>query len=122
MKKARNYAVFKDGHEEDLLYLERDSSGNAIFATKSGIYTFENHIDGASFISYYPCFYRLGPTSFNPANEIDSVMFDDRSLYEYKIEGNGVYICGKILAPVNSDDKTIRKLIMEDLNIKYRKE
>lgn len=36
--KARNYATFKDGHEEDIFYYKDLLHGCIIFSTKSGIY------------------------------------------------------------------------------------
>lgn len=125
MKKPRSYAVFKDGHEEDLLYLEKGESGVYIFATKSGIYRYwpdEDMIDGTCFKHFCSHFDRVGPKSSDPTDEIKYVAVDERVPYEYKIDGGGVYIRGKILVPPKYSDEKIRKLIMEDLDIQYRKE
>ena len=125
MKKPRSYAVFKDEHEEDLLYLEKGESGVYIFATKSGIYRYWPEKDCLSetcFKHYCSNFDRIGPKSFYPTDEIKYVAVDERVLYEYQIESDGVYIRGKILVPPDYNDEKIRKLIMEDLNVKYRKE
>lgn len=123
-KKPRSYAVFADEHEEDLLYLETDKVGHTIFATKSGIYRFHNEtdtIDGSMFRRLVSYFEKLGPTESNRTDEIKYVVVDERVPYEYKIDGLDGCVCGEILVPPNATDQYIRKLIMDDLKILYRK-
>lgn len=126
MKKPRSYAVFEDGHEEDLLYLETSKSGHDIFATKSGIYRFHpttDVIDGSKFRRLVPYFERLeADGTSHQINEIERVVIDERIPFEYRIDGLEGYTCGEILAPPNATDQDIRKLIMDDLKIQYRKE
>lgn len=124
MKKPRSYAVFADEHEEDLLYLETDKVGHTVFATKSGIYRFHNEtdtIDGSVFRRLVSYFEKLGPTESNRTDEIKYVVVDERVPYEYKIDGLDGCVCGEILVPPNATDQYIRKLIMDDLKILYRK-
>ena len=125
MKKPRSYAVFEDGHEEDLLYFETSKSGHHIFATKSGIYRYypeEYSVHNTSFVTRLSCFGRLGPALTNRTDEIKYVAIDERIPYEYRIEGLEGYTCGEILVPPDATDQEIRKLIMNDLKIQYRKE
>lgn len=122
--RAEGQAVFADEHEEDLLYLETDKVGHTIFATKSGIYRFHNEtdtIDGSVFRRLVSYFEKLGPTESNRIDEIKYVVVDERVPYEYKIDGLDGCVCGEILVPPNATDQYIRKLIMDDLKILYRK-
>lgn len=125
MKRPRNYAVYEDGHEEDLLYFEANKSGGSIFATESGIYRIwpdENRVTGVKFGKYPSHFDRLGPVSSDRTDEIKYVTIDERIPYEYRICGDGACVCGSVLVPPDATDQDIRKLIMEDLDIQYRKE
>lgn len=54
-------------------------------------------------------------------DEIKYVVVDERVPYEYKIDGLDGCVCGEILVPPNATDQYIRKLIMDDLKILYRK-
>lgn len=125
MKKPRSYAVFEDGHEEDLLYYETSKSGNHIFATKSGVYRYwpeEHDLGDMCFTIRSPYFDRLGPTLTDRTSEIKYVVIDERIPYKYEVCGSGAFICGSVLVPPKATDQEIHKLIVEDLEIRYEKE
>lgn len=122
---AREYVTFKDGHEEDIVYLEDGNDLGVLFATKSGVYCFtpeKSNLRGTYVITTPNQFQRVHLDANIRAEDIESVTIDRRISYEYEVDGGGVYIRGKILVPPDYNDEKIRKLIMEDLHIKYRKE
>lgn len=120
---ARKYMTFKDGHEEDILYMEESENG-VLFSTSSGIYRFlppREKIQGTYFIREPSKFVRV--TTKGEAHEIniDSITIDERVAYEYSLQFNGGTMGGEILTSPNSDDKTICQLIIERLGVRYRK-
>lgn len=125
MEQPRSYAVFEDGHEEDLLYLEINKSGGSIFATKSGIYRFcpiKDIIDGTKFKRLTSYFERLGADSTDRTDEIKYVTVDERILYKYELNASGRHISGSVLAPPNATDSDVCKLIVEKMGIVFHKE
>lgn len=78
-------------------------------------------LEGSVFRRLVSYFEKLGPTESNRTDEIKYVVVDERVPYEYKIDGLDGCVCGEILVPPNATDQYIRKLIMDDLKILYRK-
>lgn len=126
--KPYSYATFKDGHTEEIFYYRR--GGDAVmFGTKSGIYVYHPYVSPAGVFGLRKEaeFYRIGyeilgrkPAMFGESN-IKSITIDERVPYEYEIESDGVYICGGVLDKPDADEDEIRKLIMDDLDIRYEK-
>lgn len=122
MKKPRSYAVFFDGHEEDILYREFGTDGTYLFATKSGVYKFypERKQWGSFGIDVLPShFDRIAPTEVHRIDYIQSICIDERKVYQYRIKNSCTVIHGNILVPPKATDAEIRKLILEDLKVEY---
>lgn len=122
MKKPRSYAIFTDGHEEDILYREFGADGTCLFVTKSGTYKFyseRRQLNLSGIVVMSPCFERIGPTEARIIDYIKSVCIDERKVYQYRIQNSCTVIHGNILVPPKATDAEIRKLIMEDLKVKY---
>lgn len=123
MKKPRSYAVFIDGHDEDILYREIEHNGTYLFATKSGIYKFCSERicwdrNGFS-VCAPPHFERVTSNESFPIVYIKSVHIDERKVYQYRIENLHTVIQGNILVPPKATDADIRKLIIENLKVEY---
>lgn len=120
MKKPRNYAIFTDGHEEDILYHELGTDGTYLFVTKSGTYKFyPERTQWDSFgIGIVPShFERITPTESHHVDYIQSICIDERKVYRYWIKHSCTV--GNILVQPEATDAEIHKLILEDLKIEY---
>lgn len=124
MKQPRSYVTFKDGHEEDIVYYHDHGPVCTLFATKSGVYIY------SGFKLFTNCQFEKvvlrGPESSGYIAVIDetnikSITLDERVPYEYVIRSDGAFIRGEILVPPSADNKKIRQLIAEDLDITYKK-
>lgn len=124
MNKPRSYATFKDGHEEDILYIEDRDDLGVLFATKSGIYRFcpdRDEIRGTSWVREPNHFERVHLDANKPADDISFITIDRKVSYDYMISKDGVYIFGEILASPDACDEDIKDLIMDELSIEIQK-
>lgn len=134
---TKSFATFKDGHTEEILYFEKVTDKQVMFATKSGVYVTKEGTVPASVFGLRPImsFFKLRPSmdaTFNrqlpcliskEVHDIQSITLDERIPYGFEIYSDGVYITGKVLAAPDASDEEIRKLIMDDLDIRIdRKE
>lgn len=130
MAKTKSFVTFKDGHTEDIIYYQKRGCNKVLFATESGVYKYiDNAIPfGIVGLSRQYEFWKLhlgaNDTDFchEAACDIQSITLDERVPYEYRIHGDLGYVTGSIIAPPNANEEEIKKLIMEDLEIEWRKE
>lgn len=128
--KPKSFVTFKDGHTEDIVYYQKRGYNKVLFATASGIYKhIENAIPfGISGLTRQCEFLKLhlGANDTDICHEavcnIQSITLDERVPYEYRIHGDLGYVTGTILADPDASEDKIKKLIVEDLEIEYRKE
>lgn len=139
MEKNKNFACFKGGREEEILYYEYlDGDKNIVqFVTKSGIYLMAGYsIKDARMGKFQKGDFFKVITVFGIVNEekheyrlenlvdsssILSIRIDERSQYEYVIYGNGGVIGGEITLSSDAYPDEIRMAIMEKLNIQWNK-
>lgn len=117
MKTPRSYVIFGNGIEEDILYFERAPHGDAIFATKSGIYRYREYdinTEDPKFVVYRISF----DNRCNPVL-ITRIVFDDRVKYEYKYDPRESEF--EVFASKDATREEILKLIASDLKIDYKK-
>ena len=128
--KPKSFVTFKDGHTEDIVYYQKRGYHQVLFATESGVYKYiENTTPfGACGYIRQNDFYKLhlGANGTDVCHEaecgIQSITLDERVPYEYRIHGDIGDVTGTILADPDASEYKIKKLIMEDLEIEWRKE
>lgn len=111
MNKSR--AVFKDLHEEEILYFEGDLKSGVLFVTKSGVY---KCVPGKFFASFNPTFTRVTPCEDNVVSDIDFIVIDDTIEYKYRIDiVGGGHISGTVSVPSDAAKNTIKAAILDSI-------
>lgn len=134
---TKSFVTFQDGHTEEIVYFETCGANDVLFVTKSGVYLENSYIISEPFHHMLGMrrieFLKLSPIpkvlgssrkpefSYFTMPDIKSITIDKRVPYEYEIDGDGVYIHGKVLAAPDADEKEIRQLILDDLDITIKK-
>ena len=116
METPRSYVIFGNGIEEDILCFERAPHGDAIFATKSGIYRYREYdinTEDPKFVVYRISF----DNRCNPVL-ITRIAFDDRVKYEYEYDPRGSEF--EIIASKDASEEDILKLIAKDLKLTWK--
>lgn len=122
--KPRSFVTFKDGHEEEIFYIEDNKNLGVLFATSSGIYCFKpatTVIRDSKIVRNPDQFQKIHLDANTYAEEIDSITVDSRDVYEFEIYGYGSFICGEILMPPDATTQDVRKAITDTLDIRYEK-
>lgn len=130
-----NFAVFEDGHREEIFYYQVLSSGT-VFLTQSGAYLQKREVEDFAehrfytdkvykIVFYMPYWMDYLNISTEPAH-ITQITIDNRMEYKYEIECTGVgKLCGSVFAEKTADDREIRKLVMAQfkklLKVTYHK-
>lgn len=116
--KKNSFITFKDNHIEEIVYSKELRNGEFIFSTESGIYYYIPLPYGDSIFRKLVFDDYHGNTVFCDTVAIKSIVLDKRKTYKFTITKDNIKIDGKILANPNDEKDTIKKLIMDELDIK----
>lgn len=131
-EKPKSLAIFKDGHEEEILYM-REFSSYVEFSTKSGFYVYKNELNEYGICGF--CFYKLKfelvhrsySTTIEPklelATDIKEIQIDERISIKYKARVGPLCRENEILVPRTFSDLQIKNEILKnsEIDIQYEK-
>lgn len=127
----RNYAVFKDGHEEDIFYYKELPNDSVLFSTQSGIYFYnpDPDIPGAHGLTVAQKFYTIRmrivdqltlPTlEFVGDPYLRHIMIDRRIERRFTVPNYG---SGSVLVHPNASVESIAVAIMHEMGVKLEEE